>query len=312
MDKTKLPTPSNFTTLVKEIKTRYAKESDFQALKSKVEGLVETGGEANVIDKIKVNGEALQIEGKEVDLAITTGKTNGNINVNGTDVPVFGLKGLAYKEDVTRDDLGEDLSAILDGKADGGDLEQLGERVSANETAIETLNGDGDGSVKKQVADAVAGIVADAPQAYDTLVEIADWITNHTESASQMSKDINDNKTAIANIKDGKSIDSFGDVEAALGDKLDKTDDLFVSSIEGEGKPTASSEPGTIKVYSKALGGGVDQTLYIHVTGLKSAAYEEATAFVKPEALNSTLEGYVKATDIEFLTDEEIIAMFDD
>ena len=40
--------------------------------------------------------------------------------------------------------------------------------VAANTAAIGTLNGTGDGSVKKAVADAVAKIVADAPEAYDT------------------------------------------------------------------------------------------------------------------------------------------------
>ena len=70
-------------------------------------------------------------------------------------------------------------------------------RVTATETAINTLNGTGAGSVKKQVADAVAGIVADAPEAYDTLKEISDWISTHASDASAMNSQINTNKTAI-------------------------------------------------------------------------------------------------------------------
>ena len=73
-------------------------------------------------------------------------------------------------------------------------------RVTANETAINTLNGNGDGSVKKQVADAVAGIVADAPEAYDTLKEISDWISTHASDASAMNSQINTNKNAIATL----------------------------------------------------------------------------------------------------------------
>lgn len=75
----------------------------------------------------------------------------------------------------------------------------LKNRVSTNETAIATLNGDENtaGSVKKQVADAVAKIVADAPEAYDTLKEISDWITSHADSASAMNTQINTNKTNI-------------------------------------------------------------------------------------------------------------------
>ena len=60
--------------------------------------------------------------------------------------------------------------------------------IKANTDAITTLNADEktNGSVKKQVADAVAKIVADAPEAYDTLVEIADWISTHSNDASAM------------------------------------------------------------------------------------------------------------------------------
>lgn len=76
-------------------------------------------------------------------------------------------------------------------------------RVSANETAITTLNGDATvaGSVKKQVADAVAQIVADAPEAYDTLKEISDWISSHASDASAMNTQINANKTDIATLQ---------------------------------------------------------------------------------------------------------------
>lgn len=73
-------------------------------------------------------------------------------------------------------------------------------RVAVTETAIDTLNGNGDGSVKKQVADAVAGIVADAPEAYDTLKEISDWISSHASDASSMNSQITTNKNAIATL----------------------------------------------------------------------------------------------------------------
>lgn len=84
--------------------------------------------------------------------------------------------------------------------ANGYDDTALTSRVSANETAIETLNGTGVGSVSKQVADAVAAIVADAPEAYDTLKEISDWISSHSSDAATMNSQINTNKTDIANL----------------------------------------------------------------------------------------------------------------
>lgn len=74
-------------------------------------------------------------------------------------------------------------------------------RVSANETAIASLIGSGEGSVDKKVADAIAKIVADAPEAYDTLKEISDWISTHTTDAAAMNSQINTNKDDIANLK---------------------------------------------------------------------------------------------------------------
>ncbi len=71
-------------------------------------------------------------------------------------------------------------------------------RVTANEKAIATLTGTGDGSVSKAVADAMAAIVADAPESFDTLKEISNWITEHTDSATAMNTQINANKADIA------------------------------------------------------------------------------------------------------------------
>lgn len=73
--------------------------------------------------------------------------------------------------------------------------------IKANTDAITVLNGTGEGSVSKQVADAVASIVADAPEAYDTLKEISDWISSHADAAAAMNSQINTNKTDIASLK---------------------------------------------------------------------------------------------------------------
>lgn len=73
--------------------------------------------------------------------------------------------------------------------------------IAANKGAIDTLNGTGDGSVKKAVADAVAKIVAEAPEAYDTLKEISDWISTHASDATAMNSQINTNKDDITKLK---------------------------------------------------------------------------------------------------------------
>ena len=115
----------------------------------------------------------------------------------------------------------------------------LKNRVSATETAIDTLNGTGAGSVKKQVADAVAGIVADAPEAYDTLKEISDWITDHADDASAMNTQINANKSAIeklngSNTSDGSVAKAVKDAQDALQANIDKK----VDKVSGKGLST--------------------------------------------------------------------------
>ena len=78
---------------------------------------------------------------------------------------------------------------------------QIKADVAANKAAITTLNGTGDGSVKKAVADAVASIVNGAPEAYDTLKEISDWISSHASDAAGMNSQIKTNKEDINKLK---------------------------------------------------------------------------------------------------------------
>lgn len=94
------------------------------------------------------------------------------------------------------------LKTELEGQITASEYDdtEVKKSIKANTDAIGILNGTGDGSVDKKVADAVASIVADAPAAYDTLKEISDWISTHTEDASAMNSSIQSNKTDIANL----------------------------------------------------------------------------------------------------------------
>ena len=74
---------------------------------------------------------------------------------------------------------------------------ELAGRVSANETAITTLNGTGEGSVTRTVADKIAEVVAGADKDFDTLKEIADWIMSDTTGAAKMQSDITSLKTLV-------------------------------------------------------------------------------------------------------------------
>ena len=79
----------------------------------------------------------------------------------------------------------------------------LESRVAANESAISTLNGDEntDGSVLNTVNTRIAQVVNGAPEAFDTLKEIADWIGNNSDDALTMQQNISQNATDIAGLK---------------------------------------------------------------------------------------------------------------
>ena len=79
--------------------------------------------------------------------------------------------------------------------------EALQTQITANKNAIDTLNGTGTGSVKKTVTDEIAKVVANAPEDFDTLKEISDWIDTHEDSASAMNTQIQANKNDIASLK---------------------------------------------------------------------------------------------------------------
>ncbi len=79
------------------------------------------------------------------------------------------------------------------------DKTELEGKIKTNTDAIAVLNGSvtEEGSVAKQVADAVAGILDGAPEAYDTLNEIALWIADHPDSVAAINADIKANADAI-------------------------------------------------------------------------------------------------------------------
>ena len=66
--------------------------------------------------------------------------------------------------------------------------------------AIAKLNGDDnvDGSVKKQVKDAINAVVDGAPETFDTLKEIADWIGSDESGTAELISEVDANTKAIA------------------------------------------------------------------------------------------------------------------
>ncbi len=72
-------------------------------------------------------------------------------------------------------------------------------------TKVSELTNDSNYQTGTEVSDTVAAeiakVVADAPESLDTLKEIADWISSHSDSASSMNSTISSNADDIAALK---------------------------------------------------------------------------------------------------------------
>ena len=105
---------------------------------------------------------------------------------------------VALKNKVEKTDLTSALQTEINSKASTSDLNSVASSVStvstglsAVDTKVNTLIGDDQNKSARTIADEeVAKVIADAPASFDTLKEIADWISNHADDAAQMNSDI--------------------------------------------------------------------------------------------------------------------------
>lgn len=191
---------------------------------------------------IKVNGTALAIADKMVDILIGTGATNGTLSVNGVDVAVKGLAALAYKAQVSESDLDAALTAVLAAKAAKAD--------------VDTLIGTDTGKSVRTIANeelAAQLIPEGAQESLDTLTEIAQWIQDHPDDAAAMNTAIAKLNGIVAGI--GGEDDDYATVMAAIEGK-----------IAGATKVEASETNGNIKI------DGEETTVYTHPTTTAVAA----------------------------------------
>lgn len=91
---------------------------------------------------------------------------------------------------------------------------------------VNVINGNGEGSISKTIADEIAKIIDGAPENLNTLKELSDWINTHSESAADMNSRILQNTNDITakfdknqgSINSGKvaGIDESGEVVPML------------------------------------------------------------------------------------------------
>lgn len=238
-DTTKLVKLAALKALAEKVNSDYTKKTDFDALNEQVQGLVTAGGEPNVLTSVKVNGVALAIAEKAVDILIATGTANGTLAVNGADIAVKGLAALAYKAQVSESDLDSALTAVLAAKAAKAD--------------VDTLIGSDTGKSVRTIANeelAAQLIPESAQESLDTLAEIAAWIQEHPDDAATMNAAITKLNGIVAGI--GGEEDDYATVIAAIEGKISAAQSAIYAAI------TAGDTNGHLKV------NGTDVTVYTH------------------------------------------------
>lgn len=187
----------------------------------------------------------------------------------------------------------------------GDDTKGLVKQVADNKAAIETLNGDK--NVAGSVAHQIAQIVAGADESFDTLREIADWITTHKTDAATMNSQINTNKDDISDLKTKVGDTSVADqINAALKDgdsnKYALKSDLDtangkITSLQGlVGETKVETQISTALDAALKVNGAEKYALASHtheianVTGLQDILDRKA-ATNDVEALQSTVDG---------------------
>lgn len=290
--------------LAERMKASYATKAELSELNERVEGLVTAGGEPNKLEGVKVNGSALAIAEKMVDILISTGSTNGSIKVNNADVAVAGLMALAYKAQVSQTDLDAALAAVIEAKAEKTDLSALGAKVTT------LIGSDASKSVRAISAEEVAKIVAGAPESYDTLKELADWLSEHETDAASMNSAIQGNKSEIAALKTLiGSIPEDSDAADIVGYIAEVIADLGI----GNYATIEAMNAALAKKVDKVDGKGLSENDYTTADKNKLAGIAEGATKVEASATPGSIKINGKDTPVvSVATDEEVSAMLDE
>ena len=146
---------------------------------------------------------------------------------------------------------------------------------------------------------AVAKIVADAPEAYDTLKEISDWISTHTSDAATMNSQIKTNKEDITKLKT-----LIGTLPESATSK-----DIVSYIAEYVSKALADSD---LSQYAKAADleaavGRID-ALEKKVPTLEAADTKNAEDITAVKGRMDTAEGKITAVEKDLATEKPKIA----
>ena len=262
------------TTLGQLTKLAERTQAELAKRDERIDRIVNTGGEANVLEGVQINGTNIAIDGNKIaNILISGGKTDGTIAVNHDDIPVTGLA---------------DLIA-----------------------AVNTLKGTSDDSVSGIVNAAINKFATEVSddKTVNKFAEIVAWIANHPDAA-QMVKDIDALEKLVGTIPESMTSTNIVDyvVEAmlnALWNYYTKGDmDTKLSGyVKKDGSKVLSTNDYTTADKAKLSGIATDATKVENVGGGKIKINDtEYTVYSLP---STVLHGV-------WAQDSEVVEMLED
>ena len=225
----------NLSAFAAELKSKYARKSVVEELSAKVNALEVTGGQANVIEEIQVNGVKQTVTDKKVNLAIATkvselqndAKYQSDTEVQALiTAAVEALKIGDYAKAADLTAAVERIGAIEADYLKAADKTELQGNIDAVSGKVTTLVGeDADKSVRTIANEELAKqlIPEGAQESMNELREIAAWIQSHPGDAAAMNEAIvalqnkvdTGDKTVSAYVTDAIAALSIGDYAKA-------------------------------------------------------------------------------------------------
>ena len=164
-------------------------------------------------------------------------------------------------------------------------------RITNVEGAIATLNGDvnTEGSIQNTVNSAIAGVIDAAPEAFDTLKEISDWIGDHGDTALEMNAAIQSNSSSIETLNG--DVSTPGSVDYKIANAVENME------IETENIDFVTLLRETISISGdSSVEVGKDITLTSTVAGVTWVSSDDGKATVVDGVVHGVSEGEVTIT----------------
>lgn len=296
-------------------------EGDIADLKEEIGALVGTEGSGSIKDMI------------DAAIVISEEKTTGLIN--GVDARLAAVEG-DYLKKADKDELAaaakaaQDAADAAQGEIDALELKvgtvpedktvvqmiadaqaaatyddtELAGRVTKNEQDIATLNGEGEGSIKKSVDDAINAFATNISndEVVNTFKELVDYAAEHSSEAAEMAGEIAKNAAAITtldakvgNLPEGATVTNVvAYVDQKVG-AVDFSDEIATAKQEaidaaaGDATSKANTAEQNAKNYADGLAGN-------YATAAQGALADSAVQAIATGAANGTVA--VDGTDV--------------